>query len=452
LKRKSSPKHKSLPRQSPNQANATAVKFLRPEEIASVDVRTERFPNGLTVLSERVAGAASLSVGLWVKVGSRAEPKSAAGIAHFIEHVVFKGTAGRSMREIMRSIESRGGFLNAFTTKEHTCYYTWTRTAHLEEAVSVLFDLALRPSFSARDIEREKGVVIEEINGLEDEPDEMVFDLFEQQVFGEHPLGRPIIGTPASISRLDRSRLVKFHKKHYRAADMVVVASGSHSHEELLSAVTASMRDFPAHASRRSLETVGLPRNKVVEHHIERAAGQQAHVILGRRASGIHGKDQVAISALVTLLGVGMSSRLNLRLREELGLAYDATAFYTPYEDAGAVGVYIATAIENRDRAIREMRKIVRGLFSRPISASELERTKEQMVGSIVLPLESISNRMMRTAQNQLYHNRYLPVERDIEKISRLTLAEVRETAERLFMNDRAMSLVSITPEKQTTD
>jgi predicted Zn-dependent peptidase len=144
-----------------------------------------------------------------------------------------------------------------------------------------------------------------------------------------------------------------------------------------------------------------------------------------------------------------MSSRLNLRLREELGLAYDATAFYTPYVDAGAVGVYIATAVENRERAVKEMRKIVRSLFTRPISANELERTKEQLIGSLVLPLESVSNRMMRTAQNQLYHDRYIPVEQDIEKIGALTLAEVRETAEALFFDERALSLVSVVPERE---
>jgi predicted Zn-dependent peptidase len=429
---------------------ATAARYLRPGEITPVDVVKEVLPNGLTVLSERVAGAASVSVGLWVKVGSRHEPAAVAGIAHFIEHVVFKGTASRSMRDIMRSVESRGGYLNAFTTKEHTCYYTWTRTAHLDESISVLFDLALRPSFTSRDIEREKSVVIEEINGLEDEPDEMVFDIFEQQLFGSHPLGRPIIGSPKTVGALNRERLVRFHAGHYRAAEMVVVASGSHRHEDLLAAIQHSMKDFPAHVRRRTSSAVRLPQSRSREHHVERAAGQQAHIILGRRAPGVHGKSHVAISALITLLGVGMSSRLNLRLREELGLAYDATAFFTAYEDAGAVGVYVATAVENRERTVKEMKKIVRGLFTRPISAVELEHTKEQLIGSIVLPLESVSNRMMRSAQNELYHGRYIPVEQDIEKIARLTLAEVRDAAEKLFGDEGALSLVSVVPTATT--
>ncbi len=176
------------------------ARYLRPEEIAPVDVSIKVYPNGLRVVSERVTGASSLAVGLWVKVGSRDENLRNNGIAHFIEHVVFKGTAGRTMREIMRSIESRGGFLNAFTTKEHTCFYTWTRTTHLDESVSVLFDLATRPKFSARDIESEKAVVIEEINGLEDEPDELVFDLFEREIFGKHPIAKPIIGTAGTVN------------------------------------------------------------------------------------------------------------------------------------------------------------------------------------------------------------------------------------------------------------
>jgi predicted Zn-dependent peptidase len=314
----------------------------------------------------------------------------------------------------------------------------------------VLFDLALRPSFTSRDIEREKSVVIEEINGLEDEPDEMVFDIFEQQLFGSHPLGRPIIGSPKTVGALNRERLVRFHAGHYRAAEMVVVASGSHRHEDLLAAIQHSMKDFPAHVRRRTSLAVRLPQSRSREHHVERAAGQQAHIILGRRAPGVHGKSHVAISALITLLGVGMSSRLNLRLREELGLAYDATAFFTAYEDAGAVGVYVATAVENRERTVKEMKKIVRGLFTRPISAVELEHTKEQLIGSIVLPLESVSNRMMRSARNELYHGRYIPVEQDIEKIARLTLAEVRDAAEKLFGDEGALSLVSVVPTATT--
>lgn len=421
---------------------------VNPEEIARVDVRSKTYDSGLRVISERVEGASSLCVGLWVRVGSRHESARLHGIAHFIEHVVFKGTTGRTMREIMRSIEARGGFLNAFTSKEHTCFYTWTRTVHLEESVSLLFDLATRPKFLADDIEREKDVIIEEISGLDDEPDELVFDLFEQEVFGRNPLAHPIIGTPESVERLTRKKLSAFHQKHYRARDIVIVASGSHTHEELFASVERALRHLPPHVSRRAIATPKFPRAQL-EVHSPRAAGQQAHVILGRRAPGVKSPRNLPITALVTLLGVGMSSRLNLRLREVLGLAYDSMAFYAPFEDVGTIGAYVATAVENRERTVREMRRIIQGLFTRPVSNAELERAKEQMIGSLVLPMESISNRMMRTAQNELYFGEYHSVEYDIEKIASLTVDAVRTEAERIFGADERLSLVSVVPEPE---
>lgn len=428
------------------------VERVSPEEIANVDVETREYPNGLRVISEKVEGASSLAVGLWVRAGSRHEALRRHGIAHFIEHIVFKGTAGRTMREIMRSIEARGGFLNAFTTKEHTCFYTWTRTVHLDESVSVLFDLALRPKFSEQDIEREKGVIIEEINGIEDEPDELVFDLFEQEIFGRHPLGHSIIGTPASVQRFNRKTLAEFHRKHYRARDIIVVASGSHEHDAFFAAVDRAVKHAPKHVSRRERVIERWPRKPQAKLHVPRASGAQAHIILGRRAPGIKSERQLPITALVTLLGVGMSSRLNLRLREELGLAYDSTAFYSPFEDIGAAGLYIATAIENQERALREMRKILAGLKTRPVSGAELERAKEQMIGSVVLPMESITNRMMRTAQNELYFGEYHSVARDVRKIAAITLDAVRAEAERLFGDDKALSQIAVIPDQDSAD
>jgi predicted Zn-dependent peptidase len=314
----------------------------------------------------------------------------------------------------------------------------------------VLFDLATRPKFSTNDIEREKAVIIEEINGLEDEPDELVFDLFEREIFGKHPLARPIIGTPQTVNRFTRERLAAFHKKHYRASDITIVASGSHSHEALFAAVDRAIRHVQPHIHRRALSLPRFPRTSDAEHEISRAAGQQAHLILGRRAPGMDSKRHLAISALTTLGGAGMSSRLNLRLREELGLAYDSMMFYSPFADAGAVGLYVATAIANRERAVREMRQIARSLTTRPISKAELEHAKEQMIGGIVLPMESVTNRMMRSAQNELYFHTYQPIEKDIEKIDRLTLEEVRAEAERLFADERALTLVSVVPQESS--
>jgi len=443
------PIHLSTPKnpfQRPKPIPSSIEQYLLPQEIAQTDVKTRTYPNGMRVVSEHVTGASSLALGLWVKAGSRDESAKTNGIAHFIEHVVFKGTAGRTMREIMRSIESRGGYLNAFTTKEHTCFYTWTRTIHLEEAVSLLFDLAIRPKFSEKDIQNEKSVIIEEINGLEDEPDELVFDLFEREIFGKNPLSRPIIGTQKTVGRFDRKTLTAFHKKHYLASEIVIVASGSHSHDDLFRSINKAIRHVKPSIARKSAKKNPFPPLKKMVQEFPRAAGQQAHIILGRRAPGIHAKRHLPITALITIAGAGMSSRLNLRLREDLGLAYDATAFYSPFEEVGAVGLYVATAIDNRDRVVREMRKIARNLTKSPISKIELERAKEQMIGGLVLPMESVTNRMMRSAQNELYFGGYHPIERDVEKIAKLTLEEVRAEAEKLFADEKSLMLVSVVP------
>ncbi|HEY3876294.1 MAG TPA: pitrilysin family protein [Candidatus Kapabacteria bacterium] len=433
----------------PKTIKPIVAKYLRPEEIAAADVAEKTYPNGLRVVSERVPAASSFALGLWVKTGSRNENSRNNGIAHFIEHVVFKGTAGRTMREIMRSIESRGGFLNAFTTKEHTCFYTWTRTMHLEEAVSVLFDLATRPTFPAKDVEREKAVIIEEINGLEDEPDELVFDLFEKEIFGNHPLAKPIIGTPATVNSFTAKKLAEFHRQHYSARDITVVASGPHDHADLFRAVDRAIRHVRPPVPHRAVPIRAFPRKVAAETQFPRAAGQQAHIILGRRAPGIHSPRHLAINALITIAGVGMSSRLNLRLREELGLAYDATAFYSAFEDVGSTGFYIATAIDNRERTVKELRRLVRNLLQKPVSNPELENAKEQLIGGLVLPMESVTNRMMRTAQNELYFGGYHPIERDVEKIARLTLEEIRTEADRLFGSEKSLTLVSVVPEAE---
>ena len=321
------------PHRTPTSNRATnSLGMIAQEEMPKVDVQERRYPNGLLAISEKVEGAASVSVGLWVRAGSQDEPKSKAGIAHFIEHTVFKGTAGKSMREIMRSMESRGGLLNAFTTKEHTCYYTWTRLGELPNAVEILFELAARPTFTDRDIEREKSVVIEEINGLEDEPEELVFDLFEHEIFGDKsPLGKPIIGTSKSVASFKREDLFRFHARHYRPENLILVASGAQHHEQFFEAVGRSMKHLAKSSRRRSTSSAkrSPPHHRPKERvEMSRPGGQQAHMIFGCKAPGIHSAEYASLNVLVTALGAGMSSRLSLRLREELALAYDASAFY----------------------------------------------------------------------------------------------------------------------------
>lgn len=417
--------------------------LIRPEEISAVDVEIRTLDNGLRLVSEHVVGASSVGIALYVDVGSRNEKREESGIAHFIEHLVFKGTKGRSMREIMRSVESRGGMLNAFTTKEHTCYYAWTRTMYLAEGLDVLHELAFQPTFDAREIERERSVIIEEIHGIEDEADESLFDAFEETLFGKHPLAKPVIGKEKTVASLSRSTLRSFHNKYYRPSRVSIVATGGHRHEDFfkLAIQLFNKEKEPGEALRVSPEKVTY--NTGEDTTILCKGISQAHIVLGVPAPAISSPDLPAVQAIVTALGVGMSSRLSLRLREELALAYDTMAFYTPYSDAGCIGVYAAMTEEESKRGRDELQKIIRSMIRKPISQIELDRVKDQIIGGMVLSMESIATRLMRTGQSEMYLKRYVPIEEEIAKIASLSLPQIRAKTEEYFGDEKRLTVVS---------
>lgn len=431
----------------PNTKKKQTANYVLPREIGKTEVSDVYLRNGLRVINERVEGATSACVGLWVNVGSKHESPALAGISHFIEHVVFKGTQHRTMFEIMNTIESHGGMLNAYTTKEHTCYYAWSRPKFIEESLAILSDLVFYPSFTSKDIAREKGVIIEEIRGLDDETDEMLFDLFEKKIFSPSTLALPVIGTQKSISSLRKKEILEFHRQYYAPDNVTAVFTGNLTDSEVKRlAIKYLTTGTPSSQSRGSVPTSSNSGSRVVEG---KSGVSQSHVIIGSASPGYDSSDLPAYSALTTLLGVGMSSRLNLRLREELGLAYECVAFHSPYAEIGCMGIYAAVAEEKTEKAISEMRQILKGLFTTPITKSELERTKEQMIGSILLSLESISNRLMRTGQSVLYHNRYLSVEEEIRKVAELSLSKIRRIAEEIFRDEKRLSVVSIVPKKR---
>lgn len=425
------------------------TKYVLTGELGKTNTTIITLENGLRVINEKVEGATSACIGLWVEVGSKHETDKVAGISHFIEHVVFKGTKNRTMFEIMSTIETHGGMLNAYTTKEHTCYYAWSRPKFLEESLAILSDLVFHPNFSDRDIKREKGVIIEEIHGLDDEADELLFDLFEKEIFSDSPLALPVIGTEKSITSLTKKDITAFHAKYYSPQNVIAVFTGNLTNAEVARLAKKYLskgkgkKVVPDQTSAGSKE---IGQKKVI---IGKAGISQSHIIIGKAAPGYNAADFVAYGALVTLLGVGMSSRLNLRLREELGLAYETVAFHSPYADRGCIGVYAAVADEKTERALQVMKQIIRGLFTTPITKDELERTKEQMIGSLLLSLESISNRMMRTGQSILYHGRYLSIEEEIKKVAALTLPKIRSVAEVIFRDEKQLSVVSIVPKKR---
>lgn len=417
--------------------------LIRPEEISAVDVATRTLPNGMRLVSEHVAGSGSVGIALYVDVGSRHERREESGITHFIEHMVFKGTENRSMRQIMRSVESRGGTLNAFTTKEHTCYYAWTRSMYAAEALDVLHQLAFRPRFEEREIERERAVILEEIHGIEDEPDESLFDAFEETLFGKHSLSKPVIGRERAVESFERKDLQKFHRAYYRPTRMSIVASGSQMHEEFFELAEHLFADEKERGTNPQQAHEKITYNTGEVKTIVRKGISQAHVVFGIPAEPITSPAIPSIHAVVTALGVGMSSRLSLRLREELALAYDTMAFYTPYSDAACIGVYAAMTEEEADRGHDEIRRIIRNMVRKPISQSELDRIKDQLIGGVVLSMESIATRLMRTGQSEMYHRRYVSIEEEIAKLAALTLNEVRQKAEEYFSDETRLTVVS---------
>ncbi len=414
------------------------------KELPVADVRELTLSNGLRIVSEHIPGAASVAVGTWIGAGSRDERENEYGLAHFIEHVTFKGTANYSMKEIMQLVEARGGSLNAFTTKEQTCYYAWVRTAYLEDAVSMTADLALRPKITEASVQKEKGVIIEEIHGLDDEPDELVFDLFESTILAGNGLAHPVIGTEKSVASAGRTELRSFFNRYYAPNNITLIASGSHSHNDLFRLA----KKYFGQSESRTIEYQREPflpeASKGKRIRQSREGIGQAHLIVGRTSLGMTDERLPALGLLVTLLGVGMSSRLNLRLREELALAYDTSAFHSPFAEIGAAGIYAAVTVENAKKAEAEIRKVLRGLFSKPITETELERTKEQVIGSLILGLESTTARLMRAGQQVYYFQQYEEVESEIRKILKVNRRAITELAEELFGDETLLSVVSV--------
>jgi predicted Zn-dependent peptidase len=402
-------------------------------------------PNGLRVVSEELTHVRSVSVGVWIDVGSRDESASLNGISHFIEHMVFKGTTNRSVKEIARSLESVGGYMNAFTGKEHTCYYARVLDEFTELAVDVLSDLALHPVFPVKDIEKEKGVVIEELRNTEDDPDDIIHDYFDKALFGDHPLGFPVIGSEPNLRSFTREDLLRHVRHHYVPERMVLAAAGNISHDSLVTLAEKYFGGLKQSARRRSSDR-SKPRGSKSSRKEYKKPIQQAHVCIGTQAWGIKSKHRYPLLVLNTLLGDGMSSRLFQNIREKYGFAYSVYSYATMMSDAGVFSAYIGTdqahVTTSTDLILREFHK----LRQKPVSKAELQRTKAQLKGSMMLSLESIPNRMMRLGTSELYFQEFNSIDSILKHINEVGQDDIQEIAGVLF-RDSALSKVIIQPD-----
>ena len=403
-------------------------------------VQKEILPNGLVVITEPMEYFHSVSVGIWLRTGSRREPPELNGISHFIEHMVFKGTKRRSAEDIAREVDRVGGMLDAFTAKEMVCFNTRVLAEHLPKAFDVLADMVLEPRFAQEDIDREKSVVLEEIRMTQDNPEDLVHELFTQNFWNPHPLGKPILGTPETVSALTRETLDDWFGRCYAPNNLVITAAGRISHQQMLDMVTErfsklnSVRDGEDQPAPSGSPHITL-RTK---HELE-----QVHICLGVPALPLTDRRRFAASVLNNVLGGGMSSRLFQNIREKLGLAYAIFSDMNSYRDAGVLSVYAGTSLETAEQLIDCVLEEFQRLKSQPLDDEELRRAKDHLKGATLLALEGTGSRMNSLARYHIYFGRHFTAQELIEMLESVTAEEVQQIAEEVFQPGRlAVSVV----------
>jgi predicted Zn-dependent peptidase len=371
----------------------------------------------------------SVSIGVWLVRGSRHESSAQSGIAHFVEHMLFKGTSTRSAEDIAQTIDSIGGQMDAFTAKEYAGYYIKVLDDHLPRAVEILADIVMRPALAAADVQREKKVVLEEIKMVEDTPDDLVHELFTEHFWEGHPLGRPILGTPETVEAFTPESLRQYFTGAYCARNLIVTAVGNIEHERVRGLVSQPFEEVPADGEQVS-EVPPRPVSGVVIRNKEL---EQSHVCLGTSGYPQDHEDRYSSYVLNTVLGGSMSSRLFQNVREKRGLAYAVFSGLSSYRDAGAMTVYAGCA----NGAVEELIDVVVGELRRlkdePLPEAELRRAKDHLKGSLMLSLESTSSRMSHLARQEIYFARQYGLDETLEGVERVSASEVQRVARDLF-------------------
>jgi len=404
-----------------------------PVNAPRADVQKTVLPNGLSVISQALADRQTLSLGAWLRTGSRDEPRERLGITHFIEHMMFKGTATRDARAIAASLESLGGHLDAFTSREQVCYTARVLSEHLTQAVDVVSDIVCRSRFDDVEIEREKGVIREEILSYEDNPEAKVSDQLSEQLWGDHALGRPILGTLETVSALSRERLVDEVTRRYRAEDIVVVAVGGLDHGQLVDEVARGFA-LPA-GSPPPRDHSPEPHRPSVRH--EESDLQQVYLSLGARGLPSAAPERHALRVAETLLGGGMSSRLFQRIREDAGLAYFVSTSLDFLRDGGAIGIDLGVSPDKTREALRLLRDELDRLLQEGPDADEVEAAKMQIKGSVLMGQESVSSRMYHVARQELQLGVQIPTEQQLEQLMAISRDQVAESLRQLVRPER---------------
>ncbi|MFB3828522.1 MAG: M16 family metallopeptidase [Bryobacteraceae bacterium] len=394
------------------------------------DIEMTRLENGVRVITETMPHVRSVSVGVWVGTGSRRETPEQNGISHFIEHMLFKGTTHRSAEEIARSVDSIGGNLDAFTAKELVCFNTKVLDQHLSLAFDVLADMVLHPLFRSEDIEKEKGVILEEIKMEADSPDYLVHEIFSSNFWKDHPLGKPILGTRETVKRFDHAMIDAYYRTVYAPANLIVTAAGHLTHERMVELVGQYFKDLPPN---------GTPPNDAAPSTHARIAMrnkkslEQLHLCLGVPSYPLPHDGRFTCYVLNTLLGGGMSSRLFQNIRERQGLAYAVFSELSPYRDTGCLSIYAGTSLESARKVVASIMKEFHQLKQERVSDEELRRAKDHLKGSLMLGLESTSSRMSNLARQEMYFGRFFSLDELVESIETVTADDVQLLAQTFF-------------------
>ncbi|MCK9922436.1 insulinase family protein [Frankia sp. AgPm24] len=413
------------------------------ESLLDGTVRRTVLPGGLRVITERVPGVRSAAIGVWVGVGSRDETPVTAGCSHYLEHLLFKGTTRRDALTISASVEAVGGDLNAFTSKEYTCYYARVLDTDLPMAVDVVADMVTSSLVTADDVEAERGVILEEIAMHEDDPGDVVHDVFAEAMLGSSALGRPVLGTIESIEGLGRETIADYYHGRYVPPALVVAVAGNLEHERALDLVAdafgarlgAGVTPQPVRAGRYAYP----PAPGIV---VSERPTEQANLVLGTVGLSRHDPRRFALGVLSTALGGGMSSRLFQEVREKRGLAYSVYSFASHFADAGLFGVYAGCGPRRADEVLAIARDEVRAIAERGITAEELDRARGQSHGSLVLGLEDTGSRMSRLGKSELAHGELLSISEIIARVDAVTLEDVREIAATLVAQPWALGVI----------
>ncbi len=409
--------------------------------MADEGYRKSVLPNGIRVITERMPHVRSVAVGVWVETGSRHEPESRGGISHFIEHLVFKGTATRSAEAIARTMDSVGGQQDAFTSKENTCFYVQVLDEHLPLAVDLLTDILLHPLFNPDEIEREKSVVLQEIKMVEDTPDDVIHDLFAAQVWAGHPLGRPILGTVDLVNGFSRDTIAAHFVEEYVPPRIVIAVAGNVTHQQVVDLFGRGFNGFSHPAAARHEEPAGItPSVNIVHKTLE-----QVHLVMG--FPGLHhsAPERYALYLLNDVIGGSMSSRLFQEVRERQGLVYSIGSSVQSFCDTGVLYVYAATEAQNFSKVLKSTLKELRDLKKSGVTEEELRRAKDHLKGSLMLSLESTSSRMNRLARHELHLGSFLTMDAMLAAIDGVKHEEVQAMITELLDEER-LALTTLGP------